>query len=338
MYLADATGAWFSTDDGATWTRRAEGLSGAHIVAFYPHRYTATPLILTATDRGLFIGLVAGETGPWLPTGLAYTTAPQDFRVFGPQAAYLNGDGRAFPLVFELFRYIAPTAPATPTPTATITPTATPSPTATDTTTATPTATSTVTSTPGARRAYLPLLLISRAHVRPTATPTATTTPTTTPAACNERVANGGFEADAAWTFPVTESQAGYTTAEHHAGARAARLGLLPTTQSGVLREPRFMPEANLPGEIAPAGATFSSAYQTISVPWDATAATLSFWYKPGTAATGNDYQRVMLLEPGSYAPIATLLRVLEGDGVWKWASFDLSAYRGRSLVLYFGR
>ncbi len=332
LYLADAGGPWVSSDDGATWARRADGLAGARVVAFYPRIYTATPLVLAATNRGLFIGPAVGEAGPWLPTGLVYTTAPQDFRVFGPQAAYLNSEGRAFPLALELFRYLAPAPPVTPTPSATASPTGT--------ATATPTATSTPAPTQGALRAYLPLLFANGQGPRPTATPSATAFPTRTitptPSACTEQVVNGGFEADAAWAFPVTESQAGYTTAEHHTGVRAARLGLLPTMQTGVLRETRFAPEINLLGEVAPSGATFSSGYQTITIPWAAAAATLNFWYKPGTVATGNDYQRVLLLEPGSYAPIATLLRVLENDGVWKWASFDLSAYRGRGLVLYF--
>ena len=45
---------------------------------------------------------------------------------------------------------------------------------------------------------------------------------------CTEGISNGGFEQDAAWTFPITASRAGYSTAQNHNGLRSARFGLLP--------------------------------------------------------------------------------------------------------------
>ena len=44
----------------------------------------------------------------------------------------------------------------------------------------------------------------------------------------------------------------------------------------------------------------------------------------------------MLLLEPGTYAHVATLMQGLEDDGVWKKRVFDLTAYAGQGLVLYF--
>jgi len=152
---------------------------------------------------------------------------------------------------------------------------------------------------------------------------------------CSERVGNGGFENDSDWIMPLTDSQAAYTTSAYHSGARAARLGLLPSTQVSTVRA-AGQPERNLLGEIAPAGATFSSAYQTINIPANATSALLTFWYYPATDTTVDDFQRVLLLDPITYGTVATLMQVLENDRTWKQATFDVTAYRGQNLILYF--
>ncbi|NOX60903.1 MAG: peptidase S8, partial [Chloroflexi bacterium] len=144
-----------------------------------------------------------------------------------------------------------------------LTPTATPSP--------TPTVTPTPSVTP-----------------TPTVTPTATATPIL---ACSERIDNGGFEVNAAWSMPNTASGAVYTTAESHSGARSARLGLLPAASTSFslptspFLPPQEMYERNLLGEVAPAGATYSTVYQTFTIPADATQVTLNFWYQPHTLA-----------------------------------------------------
>ena len=141
--------------------------------------------------------------------------------------------------------------------------------------------------------------------------------------------------------FTVTGSTAGYTTTQVHSGARAARFGILPAglaagdRPDGVTLTPGAH-ERNLLGELAPLAGSFSSGYQTISIPTDAANATLTFWYYPATNAVSGDYGRVMLLQPGTYALIQKLMQKLENDRTWKQASFDLSSYRGRSVVLYF--
>ena len=45
--------------------------------------------------------------------------------------------------------------------------------------------------------------------------------------------------------------------------------------------------------------------------------------------------ERAVLLQPGTFAGIKTLMKGQENDRRWKQASFDLTAYRGMSLVLY---
>jgi hypothetical protein len=155
-------------------------------------------------------------------------------------------------------------------------------------------------------------------------------------------VANSGFEASAAWTFAQTGNPGSYTTAQAHFGVRSARLGVAPTAYAAgeVGAEPALAllsgPERNLLGEIAPLGASYSTVYQTVSIPAGANSVTLTYWYRPGTQATGSDFQRVMLLKPGSYAVLKTLMKTLSHAGEWQQSSFDLSGYRGQSVVVYF--
>jgi hypothetical protein len=94
--------------------------------------------------------------------------------------------------------------------------------------------------------------------------------------------------------------------------------------------------ERTLDGEDLPPGATISSAYQTVALPASGSA-TLRFWYRPGTADTANDFQRVLLLEPVTYRLLTKVMVTLENAATWhKAPAFDLAAYRGRSVVVYF--
>ncbi len=152
---------------------------------------------------------------------------------------------------------------------------------------------------------------------------------------CTEAIRNGGLEQNAAWTFPITASTAGYSTAQQHSGLRSARFGLLPGAAVVSAVGPQA-PERNLAGEYAPLGATYSSGYQTVHIPADARTATLSFWYLAGSEDPANDFQRVMLLRPGSYSLLKVLMRVAEDERVWRQRTFDLRAYRGQDVVVYF--
>ncbi len=130
IYLADEQTVWLSTDNGSTWQSRGDNLSGAKVWAFYPYANDVRREagMLVATDQGLFFGPAAGQTGPWIPTGYAYTRNPVDFQWIVPGSVYLNGQDGVFLLPFDFFAYIDPATLPTPTPTSSVSPTATPQP------------------------------------------------------------------------------------------------------------------------------------------------------------------------------------------------------------------
>lgn len=91
--------------------------------------------------------------------------------------------------------------------------------------------------------------------------------------------------------------------------------------------------------ESAVDGAGYSSVYQAVSLPAKVQTLKLNYWYWSGTDATtgNNDYQQVLLLEPGSMRVLKVLSKSLSSVGEWRPGQFDLSAYTGRTVVLYFG-
>lgn len=163
--------------------------------------------------------------------------------------------------------------------------------------------------------------------VAPTPSPTATPTP----GACTDLVQNGGFEQNAAWVFPTTGSTAGYSTAVVYRGARSARFGLPP----GVQATAPSQPERSVHGELAPAGASFSSGYQRLVLPAAAERVTLTFWRHLGSEDAGADFQRALLLNPDN-SFIKQIWRSLGDDETWKQVTVDLTPYRGREIKLYF--
>jgi hypothetical protein len=170
----------------------------------------------------------------------------------------------------------------------------------------------------------------------PTSTPTPTSSPTTSPT-CSEQVSNGGMETGASWIFPTTASTGGYVSGVAHSGARSMRLGSTPSGASGAAALLPLASEVNLMGEVAAAGASYSTGYQTVSIPRDGNSM-LRFWLRPGSQATsGNgDWQRVLILRPVTYTTIATVYRRLASSSEWVPVAFDLSPYRGQSVVVYF--
>jgi Zn-dependent M28 family amino/carboxypeptidase len=174
--------------------------------------------------------------------------------------------------------------------------------------------------------------------VTPSVTPTSTATPG--PVTCTELAANGGFEGRTAWIFASTANKAAYSTAQAHSGTRSVRLGVAPAGASGEADRTQVDPAAaggsNLLGEMAVDGASYSTAYQTITIPASANRITLTFWRRSGTNATGGDFQRMMLLRPGTYAVIATVFKSLTNAVDWQPVSYDLTPYRGQSIVIYF--
>ncbi|HIQ05266.1 MAG TPA: hypothetical protein EYH31_06160 [Anaerolineae bacterium] len=150
--------------------------------------------------------------------------------------------------------------------------------------------------------------------------------------ACQERVANASFEGDYAWRMPVTAYSARYSSDQAHSGVRSMRAGIPP-------------------GQ--PDRYSYSSGYQTVTIPNDATSVHLRFWLWPATAESstrrlpavqgnplladlGSDVQYVLLLnENGGW--IRTLLWQRSNARTWTYHEFNLSAYRGRTLRLHFG-
>jgi hypothetical protein len=148
----------------------------------------------------------------------------------------------------------------------------------------------------------------------PTQTPTATPTTTGTPVACSNVLADGGFETGEGWSFGSTPYAAGFTTAYAHAGAQALRAGLPPGAVNRL---------------------TYSSAFQTVTIPANATSATLTYWERPGGGSDGGDLREALLLDT-SYSLLRTLERTrTAGTDEWQPRTFDISAYRGRTVVVY---
>jgi hypothetical protein len=185
--------------------------------------------------------------------------------------------------------------------------------------------------------AHLYLPLARRAPGAAPPTPTPTPTPPPPPPGCSELIANGGFEATSDWEIPGTAKMATYSTAVVHSGSRSMRAGIVP-------------PEGPLH--------SYSSFRQAVTLPANATSATLRFWLYPistGTAAAGEpapaapltvqgatqmgDAQYLLVLDQyGSW--IGTLFWERSGDGAWRLPpgeEFDLLLYAGQTITLHFG-
>jgi hypothetical protein len=225
-----------------------------------------------------------------------------------------------------------PTNTPTPTgiftPTATTTPTETPTYTATPTSTATNTVTRTPTGTPTATLTSTPTETpTSTTTPTPTATPTATSTPTptntptptSTPTQipCEELICNGGFETTECWVIGDTPRPAAYSNVEVWTGSWAMRLGIVDQGDTK----------------------SYSSINQAVAIPGDAASATLSFWYYPVCEDTvENDWQGVAIFDPDwSQPPLAWAMpQVCSDSQTWTYHTFDLTPYKGQTVILYF--
>lgn len=160
---------------------------------------------------------------------------------------------------------------------------------------------------------------------------------TPTPDPCVNLVVNGGFEWRGAWTLGRTPYQAGYTTQTSHTGLWSMRHGIEPGL---------------------PLKTSHSSVYQMVSIPADATEATLHFWWRRFTEETpayllkqplapedrlhlsalgySGDTQEVLVLHGVHWTVLKMLARVRLNEGVWVEERFDLSEFAGQRIVLYF--
>ncbi|MBV7330231.1 hypothetical protein KFU94_18670 [Chloroflexi bacterium TSY] len=137
----------------------------------------------------------------------------------------------------------------------------------------------------------------------------------TASAGCQNLLTNGDVEGSGGWRFGRTPSPGAIIDAPIHGGARAIQLGV-PADGAN-----RF---------------SHSTAYQSVTIPVDAEQATLSYWERSSGAGDGTDYRELLLLRTNF-----TVLRLLDrnkasGTEQWKEQRFDLSAFRGQTIVLYF--
>lgn len=178
----------------------------------------------------------------------------------------------------------------------------------------------------------------------PTASPSPQTpTPQTpSPHTCTELAINGGFEGAGGWSTPATATTGVITSSYARTGSRSLRVGVIPQGIAGAAAPAsQVVPlaaETNLLGEMALDGASYSTGYQTLSLPATAERVTLTFWLRPRSEdpLTVGDSQRVLLLRPGSYSTIETIRAGLVSSDTWSQVEWDLTPYRGQSIVLYF--
>jgi hypothetical protein len=157
---------------------------------------------------------------------------------------------------------------------------------------------------------------------------------------CYDIIEDGSFEwvDDYRWIRPFTLARAVYTTNESHWGFQSMRMGIEP-------------------GE--PVAYTWSATYQYISIPLDATSATLRFWWqrhteeatlsamplKPGLEGEmlplsslnyTEDLHLVVLYDASMTYLVEELERGRANDSGWVGVEHDLTHWRGHTLVLYF--
>lgn len=146
----------------------------------------------------------------------------------------------------------------------------------------------------------------------PTATPAVPPPPT---GSCGDLVQNGGFEeGTAGWVFGKTPKPAAVSGAQVHSGQNAVRLGSMADADAR----------------------SYSSVWQTLSLPSDVLTATLSFWASRLTDDTdGGDSQVALVLDDGYRIRQRPLHSVVQEEE-WVRIEKDLTAYAGWTLRLYF--
>jgi serine protease len=152
--------------------------------------------------------------------------------------------------------------------------------------------------------------------VTPTPTPVGPTlTPTPAPLPAGELLFNGDFETNEGWTFGDTPVRGDYDTSVVLSGGRSARLGIT----SG------------------PDRYSFTSVWQKVTIPPDATQVTLTANIFPiSRDIPSGDAQNIMILNQ-SFRVITTLSRSLSDSQTWETKTYDLSHLKGQTIFVYFG-
>jgi hypothetical protein len=152
----------------------------------------------------------------------------------------------------------------------------------------------------------------SNVGTSPTVTVTVSNGGTTT-----ELISNNGFEGTLSpWILGGVKVPI-VSTNRIHTGADSMRLGA--TTGSGST-EPN--------GD--------SSAYQSVTIPANATAATLTFWYSTYTTDTIQfDWQEAQI-QNSSGGTLVQIFKLAANNSAWTQTTVDLMAYKGQTIRIYF--
>lgn len=161
------------------------------------------------------------------------------------------------------------------------------------------------------------------------------TTPPPPPATpCSNYFGNPGFEATNAWGIPVTTYPAGYSMALAHSGVQSMRTGITN-------------PNVHV--------YSYSDGYQEITIPSNATSASLSLWLYPTSAdatqktlpkvPTGAKFEDLTLVGDLQYVLVLnqygtileTLLWQLSNSQAWTNVTFNLLKYKGQAIRVQFG-
>jgi hypothetical protein len=132
-----------------------------------------------------------------------------------------------------------------------------------------------------------------------------------------ELISNGGFEGTLSpWTLGGVKTPI-VSTARIHTGANSMRLGA--TTGSG---------------STEPNGDSW--AYQTVTIPANATAATLTFWYSTYTTDTIQyDWQEAQI-QNSSGGTLLQIFKLAANNSAWTQQTVDLMPYKGQTIRIYF--
>jgi hypothetical protein len=132
-----------------------------------------------------------------------------------------------------------------------------------------------------------------------------------------ELISNNGFEGTLSpWILGGVKAPI-VSTARIHNGADSMRLGA--TTASGST-EPN--------GD--------SSAYQSVTIPANATTATLTFWYSTYTTDTIQyDWQEAQIQDSNG-ATLSQIFKLAANNSAWTQQTVDLKPYAGRTIRIYF--
>lgn len=147
--------------------------------------------------------------------------------------------------------------------------------------------------------------------------------------ACPNLIKNGNFETDSDWYLPITRYPAGYnneliqeaaavySNEEAYSGTRSMRVGIVDPAKNVY---------------------SYSSGWQMVTLPANATSATLRFWLYP-KSVNGIDHGDVqlMVLLNSSKVEVQRLVNMRSDTRKWESYTFDVKKYAGKTIWVYFG-